>query len=237
MEWLSSITATVAAKKFHTINARRSLCGWKIEPSRSQMENMSFAEIAHAIWRLRQIRRLGSVSPAINRLPDDPRRTARVKKNRHKNQHTWLCRTTEYEIWLAMRKRCKHEWDPAYPRYGGRGIKVCERWDASFHNFLADMGYRPPGLSIDRIDNDGDYEPGNCRWATPLEQAQNRPGYTWTEEEDMKLRMAIDEGKSLQAIAEAVGRTRGSIVCRMQKFGLSCKSGHHACRQQVEALQ
>lgn len=85
-----------------------------------------------------------------------------------------MSRTVEYRTWFHMRERCN---DPNYPRYadyGGRGIKVCARW-AKFENFFADMGRRPsPKHSIDRIDNDGDYEPSNCRWATAAQQMSNQ---------------------------------------------------------------
>jgi len=82
--------------------------------------------------------------------------------------------TDMHRTWMAMRQRCNNTHCKKYRIYGGRGIKICERWD-TFENFLADMGpTRPLGKSIDRINNDGNYEPGNCRWATPLEQAHNK---------------------------------------------------------------
>lgn len=78
-----------------------------------------------------------------------------------------------YRSWLSMIQRCTNPKVAGFDGYGGRGIRVCLRW-RSFENFLADMGERPDGRSIDRIDNDGDYERGNCRWATRSEQQRNK---------------------------------------------------------------
>jgi hypothetical protein len=81
--------------------------------------------------------------------------------------------TGAHHSWNWMMSRCYDSWNASYPHYGGRGIRVCERW-LTFANFLEDMGPRPDGMSIDRIDGTRNYEPGNCRWATKGEQSANR---------------------------------------------------------------
>lgn len=91
---------------------------------------------------------------------------------KHGHNTDRLGRSPTYTSWAKMRGRCNNPNDTNFHHYGGRGITVCERW-ADFTNFLADMGERPEGTSIDRIDVDGNYEPSNCRWATQLEQVRN----------------------------------------------------------------
>jgi hypothetical protein len=100
-------------------------------------------------------------------------RAANLKQvfNREKQQGD---QTREARVWRNMIHRCCRPGATGYRYYGGRGIKVCERWRHSYANFLADMGRCPEGCSIDRINNDGDYEPGNCRWATKWQQARNK---------------------------------------------------------------
>lgn len=91
-----------------------------------------------------------------------------------RNYKHGFSRSATYRTWIRMRSRCNDENNPSYKNYGGRGIKVCARWENSFKAFFEDMRERPGNIfSIDRINNEGDYEPGNCRWSTAREQRNN----------------------------------------------------------------
>lgn len=121
------------------------------------------------------------------------------KDNRSLTQH----------VWKAMRERCTKPHHPSYPRYGGRGIKVCDRWN-SYANFLADMGPQPAGLTLDRIDNDGHYEPGNCRWATRKQQAANTSRNV----------LVTFRGRTecISQWAKELGVGRNTLVARLERF-------------------
>ena len=110
----------------------------------------------------------GTPTPGSKFLPGHNLRVAN-----HARKHG-MDGTPTYRCWINMRERCNNPNHHAYASYGGRGITVCERWATSFENFLADMGVMPAGLTLDRIENNGNYEPGNCKWATRAEQQRNR---------------------------------------------------------------
>jgi hypothetical protein len=90
------------------------------------------------------------------------------------NRTHGMTKTRTFKSWESMRQRCNNPNDPSYARYGGRGIAVCHRWNESFEAFFSDMGERPTEMTLDRIDNEKDYEPSKCRWATLKEQQRNR---------------------------------------------------------------
>ena len=117
----------------------------------------------------------------------------------------------EYDCWKNMLLRCRNPDHAAYPRYGGRGIKVCRRW-SNFPNFLADMGRRPAGkrISIERIDNDGPYSPSNCRWATMKEQSVNRASTKITAEDARDIRHR-GQKETRASLAAEYGISRGHL--------------------------
>jgi hypothetical protein len=123
-----------------------------------------------------------------------------------------LTHTTTYVIWCDMRARCQNPRSNRYGRYGARGIRVCERWEL-FDNFLADMGMRPAGLTLDRIDNDGNYSPENCRWASYVEQNNNTPRNRWYE--------FNGERRTLAQWARHLGINYFALRTRLDKLGWS----------------
>lgn len=115
-----------------------------------------------------------------------------------------------YAAWNNIRQRCNNPHNRGYAEYGGRGIRVCARWNASFEAFLEDMGAHPgKGYSIDRINNDGNYEFGNCRWANAREQANNRS--------DNKPILFNGRTMTLSAWARELGVNRGTLSHRLLK--------------------
>lgn len=131
-----------------------------------------------------------------------------AQMNRDRATHAMTGSPT-YKTWDAMRYRCLNESSKDYPRYGGRGIKVCDRWKNSFEAFLSDMGVRPEGMTLDRIDGSGDYEKDNCRWATPIEQARNRRGNVVIEYKG--------ESGNVSYWAEKMGLERKTLEYRIRK--------------------
>lgn len=119
-----------------------------------------------------------------------------------------MSRTPTYNSWKGLKARCLNPKEPQFKQYGGRGIQVCERWQHSFENFLEDMGVRPEGTSIERRNNDGNYEPSNCYWATLKQQANNTRRTVYLEY----------NGKRLSATqwAEHLGMTDSAILRRIK---------------------
>ena len=113
-----------------------------------------------------------------------------------------------YTIWASMCKRCNNKNNKDYKNYGGRGIKICESWE-KFENFYADMGDRPKGLTIERIDNNVGYSPSNCKWATYMEQNRNR--------RDNRIITYGSESKCLAEWADVIGVKYMTLFRRLER--------------------
>ncbi len=134
-----------------------------------------------------------------------------------------LSHTSEFKIWAGMIKRCENPNDTTFKHYGGRGIRVCDRWRHSFVNFYEDMGKRPPKFSIDRIDVNGNYEPGNCRWASQLQQAHNTRLNTLNPEIAAEIRRLAALGLQKIEISRKLGVLYSSVkqVCYGHQWRVS----------------
>lgn len=131
---------------------------------------------------------------------------------KHGNTRHGMIGTREYRTWKSMRGRCNNPFDQSYANYGGRGIKVCKRWD-KFENFYSDMGPKPEGMTLDRTRNNGDYKPSNCRWATWKEQARNKRNNLF-----IKFKGSILVAAEIDRI---MGFCRGTIWARVIRHGWS----------------
>ncbi|HET9304841.1 MAG TPA: hypothetical protein VFO46_02330 [Candidatus Sulfotelmatobacter sp.] len=140
----------------------------------------------------------------------DPKTRERTETGKFRVIHGYR-RTAIYGIWSKAKGRCENPSDAAYPRYGGRGIVMCERWRQSFAAFLADMGPRPIGGTLERKNNDGPYSPDNCVWGTRTDQANNR----------RSNRIICAKGKSQTAMqwSRETGISENLIRCRIDQLG------------------
>ncbi len=130
--------------------------------------------------------------------------------------------TSVYKAWTAMRARCMNAQHPSFPEYGGRGIGICDRWN-DFECFLRDLGERPSSRhSIDRIDVNGNYEPGNVRWATPADQARNRRTNVLTHAAAEEIRRCAQQGESRRSLRERFGVSKGAIQSVLENRSWKC---------------
>lgn len=138
---------------------------------------------------------------------------SRTKHGHSTRRHGW---TPTYNSWVAIKERCGNPRSKLWPKYGGAGILLCDAW-WDFSVFLADVGERPPGTSMDRIDNNRGYEPGNVRWATPSQQRRNQKRQRLTEEKVAMIKSMIAAGRSCSEIGAEFGESPG--VIRQIKIG------------------
>ncbi len=146
-----------------------------------------------------------------------------MKRRRDRRKHGALVdkkKTPEYATWRGMITRCENPNDKRYASYGGRGITVCARWREDFASFLEDMGEKPKGLTIERLDVNGHYEPSNCIWASKKAQARNKTTTLWVEYRGQR--------KSLTDWVEAAGVPYGRLYARLRR-GLTAEQALADC--------
>lgn len=154
-----------------------------------------------------------SICRGKNLLAGVTRSCGCLQKQRTKAAVTKHGRSTDpvYKRWTAMVQRCTNPNNDSFHKYGARGIRVCERW-MNFDLFVQDMGEPPPGMTLERKNNDGNYEPGNCKWATPREQAYNTRKFYGA----LALTRA-GETKSVREWSESLGMKLGTLYWRLER--------------------
>lgn len=156
-------------------------------------------EKTYASYQIRKLMVVSCGCHRINKFRD---------YNKNKSANGFLCKHRRaYDSWKKMLDRCYNNGGASFYRYGARGISVCQRWRDSFSSFLSDMGDPPLGLTLERVNNDGDYSFGNCRWATRVDQARNR----------RSCKLTIESAKEIYALAVS-GVRRSEIA---ERFGVS----------------
>lgn len=150
------------------------------------------------------------VSCEISRAKSCSKKCPSRVSHRRTHGHASFNSTPTYNSWKGMKQRCENAKDPSYYRYGAKGINVCERWH-TFENFLADMGERPEGTTLDRVKTSGNYEPENCRWADMSTQANNRTVSKRYEYQG--------EVHTVREWSDSLGINLNTLVARVRRYG------------------